>query len=123
MRYEIGCLPYDPQAQGKPWIALVVGWQIPTRPSLRWGFCHQPMAGSAAFLSIDCPTGAIVRYGYRDYATGESVCYWSLTCDDGSLEPLDAAEAHRLWSYRHRSDPSSCSRTRSGLTRFVPRVA
>jgi hypothetical protein len=121
MRYEIGCSAYSPEHQGKPWIAVVIGWIVPTRPALRWGYCHQPMAGSASILTVDCTPGSLIRSGYRDYTSGESVCRWWLACDDGQLEAIDAATAHRIWAYTHTASPQADSCTRPTTLTFYPR--
>lgn len=96
-RYATEFGSYNDRRYSKPWIAKVISWPVGGRPNLEFGrYIGNDDGGEVEIMA--CP-GDIIRVGQKDLRQPRRTQNdWFVARDNGVLEPIEAAEARKLYN-------------------------
>ena len=85
----------------KPWISKVIEWPSGKSAIVSWGKYQGDEDGGDA--EIMATPGDVVRWGQKGPSPKQTMSFWGIVQEDGSVEKCTMAQAHKAWIQKQES--------------------
>jgi len=90
---------YNKYRLQRPWISKVVEWPSGNSAIVSWGKYQGDDDGGNA--EIIATPGDVIRWGQKGPSRRQTMSYWGIVQEDGSVEKCTMAQAHKAWIQKH----------------------